>query len=138
MPPPATTRSNTMAAKKTSSAKAKKVEQHDEQSGTAYWARMSALPAHLRVTSKIRRAVERLGTYAKALERFDATAVELFTKSGGIDPVNPSELVTRADGLLRRAAEMGDRGPQDPERPPQGGGAARPGTLTPGKAGPNP
>ncbi len=111
---------------KTQRAQSKKTEQQ-QQSGTSYWQRMGALAVHLRLSTKLRRAVERLGEYARAAERYDGKAAELAPAETRL-----SQLIEQADGLLKRAITVLEAIPKDwkPER--RAGGAARAGKFVVG------
>lgn len=115
---------------RTQRAQSKKGEQ--QQSGPSYWQKMTALPIHLRVVTKLRRALGRLGSYATQAERFDAKAIELFTKAGGVNAVEPSKLIEQADSALKRAVDLLQNIPEDYEAPRRAGGAAASSKFVPG------
>lgn len=88
-----------------------------------YRTKMQQLPIHLRVTTKLRRAIERMGEYIPQAARFDAEAIRLSTAAGQT-MLKPSELIQMADTNLKQAIELLERIPASykPER--RLGGAA--------------
>lgn len=92
---------------------------------------MQKLPIHLRVTTKLRRAMERLADYVKVATRFDDKAEEL-SKAAGLTILKPSELIKMADTNIKDAIEALERIPHDytPPRKLGGAAAAKAGTST--------
>ena len=101
-----------------------------EQSGTAYWQKMAALPMHVRTMTKLRRAAERLAEYAKQSERFDGKAVALAPPGEAV--TTPSALVAIAEGSIAQAITMLERIPGDYEPPRKLAGAAAGRRFSPG------